>query len=196
MATLKQHQRPPHTAEPVAKVVLHGVQLQLGSLVSHFLVFGLGLVIGISFNFYIMRGFSSTFQLSQLPVSPSPVPPPPVVGLRPESVGHEMSEEELLWRASMVSRNRKFPVAKVAFMFLTRGPLPMGPLWERFFNGNEGLYSIYVHSDPSFHGTDHKNSVFWGRRIPSKVSLPLILIIIIIFSFTSVSKSDNQIHEV
>lgn len=28
---------------------------------------------------------------------------------------------------------RRIPVKKVAFMFLTKGPLPFAPLWERFF---------------------------------------------------------------
>ncbi|XP_038894081.1 glycosyltransferase BC10-like [Benincasa hispida] len=153
-------------AEPVK--VLQGIQFhQLSSLISHVLVFGLGLIIGISFNFSI-SGFSSTFQLSQWPVTPSPVPPV-VVGLREfrssKSVGQEMSDGEL------VSRMRRSPVkgtGKVAFMFLTRGGLPLKAFWERFFNGNEGFYSIYVHSHPSFNGTYPKNSVFYGRTIPSK----------------------------
>lgn len=141
-------------AEPTAKV-LQGVQFhQLSILISHFLVFGLGLVIGISFNFSV-SGLSSTFQLSQWPVTP-PTLPAGVVGLREfrssKSVGQEM---------------RKLP-GKVAFMFLTRGDLPLRALWERFFNGNEGLYSIYVHSHPSFNGTYPKNSVFYGCSIPSK----------------------------
>ncbi|KAJ4960687.1 hypothetical protein NE237_020597 [Protea cynaroides] len=58
---------------------------------------------------------------------------------------------------------------KVAFMFLTKGPLPLAPLWEQFFRGYEGLYSIYVHPDPSFNESEvPQNSVFYGRRINSK----------------------------
>ncbi|XP_043712509.1 glycosyltransferase BC10-like [Telopea speciosissima] len=85
---------------------------------------------------------------------------------------HEMSDRELLWKASMVPRIQKFPnkqAPKVAFMFLTRGSLPLAPLWEKFFKGHEGLYSIYVHSNPSYNGSvEPKGSVFHGRRIPSK----------------------------
>lgn len=85
---------------------------------------------------------------------------------------HAMGEAELLWRASMVPKIDEFPfkrVPKVAFMFLTRGPVLLAPLWEKFFEGHEGLYSIYVHSDPSFNGSDPEKSVFYGRRIPSQV---------------------------
>ncbi|XP_022137629.1 uncharacterized protein LOC111009028 [Momordica charantia] len=159
-------------AESTAKL-FHAVQLHLTTVVSHFLVFGIGLALGITFNFYVTR-FSSAFQLN-IQLSPPAPPPAPVMGLRefwsPERVAHEMSDQELLWRASVVPRITKFPVkttAKVAFMFLSRGPLPLAPLWERFFHGNQGLYSIYVHSDPSFNGTHPTTSVFYGRTIPSK----------------------------
>jgi len=27
----------------------------------------------------------------------------------------------------------RMPIEKVAFMFLTKGPMPFAPLWERFF---------------------------------------------------------------
>ncbi|CAA6671326.1 unnamed protein product [Spirodela intermedia] len=60
-------------------------------------------------------------------------------------------------------------VPKVAFLFLTRGPLPFAPLWEKFFAGHDGLYSIYVHADPSSNQSAPPGSVFSGRRVPSKV---------------------------
>ncbi|KAA8532683.1 hypothetical protein F0562_032716 [Nyssa sinensis] len=84
---------------------------------------------------------------------------------------HDMEDEELLWRASMAPRIEEFPfkrVPKVAFMFLTRGPVLLAPLWEQLFKGQEGLYSIYIHSDPSFNESEPESSVFHGRRIPSK----------------------------
>ena len=59
---------------------------------------------------------------------------------------------------------------KVAFMFLTRGPLPLSPLWERFFRGYEGLFTIYIHTNPSYKESMPQGSVFHGRRIPSKAS--------------------------
>ncbi|KAI3957620.1 hypothetical protein MKW92_027784 [Papaver armeniacum] len=77
----------------------------------------------------------------------------------PNDLWHSMSDEELMWRASMVPN--------VAFMFLARGRLPLGPLWERFFKGHDPrLYSIYLHC---FTEEPLESSVFHKRRIPSKV---------------------------
>lgn len=40
---------------------------------------------------------------------------------------------------------------KIAFLFLVRGPLPLAPIWERFFKGHHGRYSVFVHaSSPNF----------------------------------------------
>lgn len=91
---------------------------------------------------------------------------------------HSMSDNALISRALRINR-RSFGikiVPKVAFLFLTRGNLHLAPLWEMFFKGNAGLYSVYVHTQPSFNGTFAKNSVFHGRRITSKASTicPLI----------------------
>ncbi|WVZ60439.1 hypothetical protein U9M48_010459 [Paspalum notatum var. saurae] len=92
----------------------------------------------------------------------------------PARVEHAMTDEELLWRASFAPRVRGgYPfrrVPKVAFMFLTRGPLPLAPLWERFFRGHEGRYSIYVHALPSYQANFTSESVFYHRQIPSKVA--------------------------
>ncbi|KAL4297495.1 hypothetical protein GQ457_12G020960 [Hibiscus cannabinus] len=86
---------------------------------------------------------------------------------------HSMSDKELFWRASFAPRIKKYPfkrVPKVAFMFLTKGPLPLSPIWERFFKGHERLYSVYIHSLPSFKAEFPPSSVFYGRHIPSRVS--------------------------
>lgn len=91
--------------------------------------------------------------------------------LRGLPIHHNMSDSELLWIASMAPRRRGMPiqrVSKVAFMFLTRGPLPLATLWERFFKGHEGLYSIYVHTHPGFKLDVPSSSVFHRRQIPSK----------------------------
>jgi len=92
---------------------------------------------------------------------------------------HDMNDDELFWRASLNPMIHKAPfkqTPKVAFMFLTIGPVLLAPLWEKFFKGNEGLYSIYIHSNPSFNEVVYnQSSVFHGRRIPSKVSIQNIL---------------------
>lgn len=92
----------------------------------------------------------------------------------PSSLLHTMNDTELFWRASFVPRIKSYPfkrVRKMAFMFLTKGPLPMAPLWEKFFKGHEGLYSIYIHSLPSYTAEFSPSSVFYKRQIPSQVTL-------------------------
>ncbi|KAI3455522.1 hypothetical protein Pfo_012185 [Paulownia fortunei] len=94
--------------------------------------------------------------------------------IRPRSnLLHDMNDTELFWRASFVPKIEKYPFKrspKIAFMFLTKGPLPMAPLWERYFKGNEKLYSIYIHSLPSYHPDFLPSSVFYDRQIPSQVA--------------------------
>ncbi|KAG0480713.1 hypothetical protein HPP92_011571 [Vanilla planifolia] len=160
----------------------------LPKLISALILFGLGLTVGNTTTSFL-KSIPFSFHLSQLnhsiPPYPSPSPPPPPEpptapskprkGLKgfvePEELMHDMTDEELLWRASMAPKSDRYPynrVPKVAFMFLTRGPLPFAPLWEKFFEGHLGLYSIYVHADPSFNESAPAGSVFHGRRVPSK----------------------------
>ncbi|KAL3813262.1 hypothetical protein ACJIZ3_014530 [Penstemon smallii] len=121
-----------------------------------------------------------------IPTPPPPPPPqepstPPVIAITSSiasnvslrnnetySMMHNMSDVELFLRASRVISVVEDFVPKIAFMFLTPGPLPLAPLWERFFKGHEGMYSIYVHSHPSYNESDPKDSAFFGRRIPSQ----------------------------
>ncbi|GAB2213002.1 hypothetical protein Drorol1_Dr00021013 [Drosera rotundifolia] len=91
------------------------------------------------------------------------------------SLKHNMSDDELMKKASMMKllpRVEGCPmiklVPKLAFMFLTKGPLPLSPLWEMFLMGHEGLYSIYIHAHPSYNDTYPAGSVFRDRRIPSQ----------------------------
>ncbi|PIN24108.1 hypothetical protein CDL12_03163 [Handroanthus impetiginosus] len=127
------------------------------------------------------------------PSSPLPPPPPPLLSPPPpppssppprasieyvalknnETFGlmHNLSDDELLRKASKVEEfNGKINVSnyKVAYMFLTPGPLPLAAFWERFFKGHEGMYSIYVHPHPSYNDSVPKDSAFYGRRIPSQ----------------------------
>uniref|UniRef100_A0ACD5XY55 Uncharacterized protein n=1 Tax=Avena sativa TaxID=4498 RepID=A0ACD5XY55_AVESA len=114
------------------------------------------------------------------PRSPSPAPRMEFADFLAPSAGggggglmHNMTDEELLWRASMEPRrvDASMPrgiVHKVAFLFLVTADLPLRPLWEKFFAGHEGLYSIYVHARPGYAGSPPRDSVFYGRMIPSQ----------------------------
>ncbi|OVA11729.1 Glycosyl transferase [Macleaya cordata] len=91
----------------------------------------------------------------------------------PSNLMHTMNDKELLWRATFVPRLKKYPflrVPKIALLFLTRGPLPLAPIWEKFLKGHEGFYSIYIHSLPSYRPNFPRTSVFYGRQIPSQVT--------------------------
>ncbi|GER29900.1 Core-2/I-branching beta-1,6-N-acetylglucosaminyltransferase family protein [Striga asiatica] len=153
-----------------------------------FFVFGLTLGIilcfnyrSFSFNLQVTNGQFSIFTSQSIADRP-PSPPPPrdpaataddgwVDFLEPPRVMHGMSDGELMWRASMAPKAAGIGPgrpAKVAFMFLTRGPVVLAPLWEMFFKGHRGKYSIYVHSDPGYNGSEPHGSVFHGRRIDSK----------------------------
>ncbi|CAI0436552.1 unnamed protein product [Linum tenue] len=165
-------------------------QKKLQSFVLYFLLFVGGLAFGVTACLYL-RDISFYLRLYQFstqnpPAAAQNVSVSPVEAeeggagdsrrRRSEkgrncTVCHDMDDEELLRRASMVPRinvSPPRPAAKVAFMFLTRGPLPLAPLWELFFKGHEGFYSVYVHNLPNYNHTDPLDSVFHGRRIPSK----------------------------
>ena len=93
--------------------------------------------------------------------------------LHPTNLTHSMSDDELFWRASLVPKKQGYPyrrTPKVAFMFLTRGPLPMLPLWERFFHGHASLFNIYIHAPPGYVLNVSNSSAFYRRQIPSQVS--------------------------
>ncbi|KAI3796147.1 hypothetical protein L1987_38812 [Smallanthus sonchifolius] len=176
---------------------LFNAPLHLSNLLSLMLFFLFGLCFGIILTFHL-KNVSFNLQFTQfsrsntttsaaaaavsdlvtvtLPESTPPPPPPEKLGLKnyltPPEPMHYMTDEELIWRSSMVPKAGDYPfdrTPKVAFMFLTRGPVVLSELWEKFFKGNDGLYSIYVHSsDSSANVTVPEDSVFSGRRIPSK----------------------------
>jgi hypothetical protein len=171
---------------------------KLVNVVPMVVVFILGLVVGMTYNSFMLLTWPplhtllppSPFRgtLSLPPSAPSSAPaaspplryddPPRIGGLAsfvsPSGVMHNMSDEELFWRASMVPQVRRTPyrrVPKVALLFLARGDLPLRPLWEKFLAGHDGLYSIYVHASPSYAGSPPpSSSVFYGRMIPSQVN--------------------------
>lgn len=68
-------------------------------------------------------------------------------------------------------RQSKQPLAsgtpRVAFLFLTRGPIPLEHVWRRFFRNHEEKYSIYVHAADSRYSFPN-NSLFYNRTVPSQ----------------------------
>ncbi|CAN1812273.1 Glycosyltransferase BC10 [Linum perenne] len=91
--------------------------------------------------------------------------------LHPKHLTHGMNDEEIFWRASLVPTKRDYPfdrLPKVAFMFLTRGPMPLLLLWERFFKGHQNYFTLYLHTDPGYVLNVSTDSPFYGRQIPSQ----------------------------
>ncbi|KAK0591509.1 hypothetical protein LWI29_003034 [Acer saccharum] len=61
------------------------------------------------------------------------------------------------------------PKPKIAFLFLTNSDLVFAPLWDSFFSGNENLFNIYVHADPSIDfNKNPPHKLFKNRFIPAK----------------------------
>jgi hypothetical protein len=56
---------------------------------------------------------------------------------------------------------------RIAFLFLTRGPLPHAPLWARFFDGHEGEFVIHVHAAPGFelNASTVASPLFYNRTL-------------------------------
>ncbi|XP_004503748.1 glycosyltransferase BC10 isoform X1 [Cicer arietinum] len=119
--------------------------------------------------------------LQTVPIPPPPPPPPPPhvqeeqdmldSFLHPSNITHTLPDDQLFWRASLVPNQRHYPFTrtpKLAFMFLTRGPLPLLPLWERFFQGHSHLFNIYIHAPPGYILNVSDSSPFYQRNIPSQ----------------------------
>ncbi|KAF7819979.1 glycosyltransferase BC10-like [Senna tora] len=130
----------------------------------HLVFFTIGISLGIVTTLYF-KSFS--FQLQYFlnyhvttPSSSSPLPqyyqPPAPPASAPDSsvsntasnsmtrskvfdLVHNMSDQELFLKAIEVEEGMKSntSIPKVAFLFLAKGALPLGPLWEKFFKGNE-----------------------------------------------------------
>ena len=163
--------------------------LKLVQVLSFLVVFVAGIIIGLATSSHINTYFSSQAQLFSAftatsfrvsstndNCSQSPCQKLDCLSmgdfLHPINLTHKMSDAELFWRASMTPYKNEYPfprVPKVAFMFLTRGPLPMLPLWERFFKGHENYFSIYLHTPTAFNLNVSSQSPFYARQIPSQV---------------------------
>ncbi|XP_042511566.1 glycosyltransferase BC10-like [Macadamia integrifolia] len=97
----------------------------------------------------------------------------------PISLPDELDDLALFRRAALASSHSSSataavsrlgttnPPPKIAFFFLTNSDLTFAPLWERFFKGNEHLYKIYIHADPSAK-VKSPGGVFEGRFITAK----------------------------
>ncbi|WCJ18662.1 Core-2/I-branching beta-1 6-N-acetylglucosaminyltransferase family protein [Euphorbia peplus] len=158
--------------------------LKLVQILSFLVVFVAGVIIGLSTSTQINQYFTSQARLFFTAATNINGPNCTILRpckrvdclsirsfLHPSNLTHRMTDQELFWRASLMPLKEDYPfdrVPKLAFMFLTRGPLPMLPLWERFFKGHRKYFSVYVHTPRSFVLNVSRESVFYRRQIPSK----------------------------
>lgn len=148
----------------------------LRKAVSTLVIFMAGVVLGLSVSSHFSRYFTTRSELFFPKITYAANCDKECLSIerfaRPLNLIHTMTDDELFWRASLVPKKEDYPferIPKVAFLFLTRGPLPFSPLWDRFFEGHMDLFSVYVHGLPDYKLNVSKHSAFYGREIPSEV---------------------------
>ncbi|KAK4414865.1 Glycosyltransferase BC10 [Sesamum alatum] len=95
------------------------------------------------------------------------LPPKPARELTDDEIASRIVIKEMLKMPPSISVN-----PKIAFLFLTPGALPFERLWDKFFQGHEGRFSVYVHAskDKPVHFSRYfvnreirSDTVVWGK---------------------------------
>ncbi|KAL4205341.1 hypothetical protein AMTRI_Chr01g136780 [Amborella trichopoda] len=91
-------------------------------------------------------------------------PPPPARIRTDEEMAAHAVIQDILKLPPVQTKN-----AKIAFLFLTPGSLPFEKLWEKFFFGHDGRFSIYIHaSKKSILTTQRASHLFVNKDIRSE----------------------------
>ncbi|KRH02813.1 hypothetical protein GLYMA_17G060300v4 [Glycine max] len=88
------------------------------------------------------------------------LPPMPAREYTDEEIASRVVIKDILNSPAVVSKN-----SKIAFMFLSPGSLPFERLWDKFFQGHEGKFSVYVHASKT--KPVHVSRYFVNRDIRS-----------------------------
>ncbi|KAG4167658.1 hypothetical protein ERO13_A13G209100v2 [Gossypium hirsutum] len=88
------------------------------------------------------------------------LPPSPTRELSDEEIASQVVIRDILSNPPVQSKN-----PKIAFMFLTPSSLPFEKLWDMFFRGHEGKFSVYVHASKG--KPVHVSHYFLNRDIRS-----------------------------
>ncbi|XP_051114302.1 glycosyltransferase BC10-like [Andrographis paniculata] len=95
------------------------------------------------------------------------IPPEPARVLTDAELASRVVIRDILDMSPTISTT-----TKIAFLFLTPGALPFEMLWDKFFQGHEGKFSVYVHAskDKPVHFSRYfldreirSQKVVWGR---------------------------------
>ncbi|GER36172.1 Core-2/I-branching beta-1,6-N-acetylglucosaminyltransferase family protein [Striga asiatica] len=88
------------------------------------------------------------------------LPPVPARELSDDEFASRVVIRDILAMHPNISAN-----PKIAFLFLTPGALPFERLWDKFFQGHEGRFSVYVHASKD--KPVHFSRYFINREIRS-----------------------------
>ncbi|CAJ1975867.1 unnamed protein product [Sphenostylis stenocarpa] len=88
------------------------------------------------------------------------LPPAPAREFTDEEIASRAVIRDILKAPAILSKN-----PKIAFMFLSPGSLPFEKLWDKFFQGHEGKFSVYVHASKT--KPIHVSRYFVNREIRS-----------------------------
>ncbi|XP_057485955.1 glycosyltransferase BC10-like isoform X2 [Actinidia eriantha] len=95
------------------------------------------------------------------------LPPAPAREFTDDEIASRVVIRDILSAPPLESKN-----PKIAFLFLTPGALPFEKLWDKFFHGHEGRFSVYVHAskDKPVHFSRYfvnreirSDKVVWGK---------------------------------
>ncbi|CAA0818733.1 Core-2/I-branching beta-1-6-N-acetylglucosaminyltransferase family protein [Striga hermonthica] len=88
------------------------------------------------------------------------LPPAPARELTDDEIASRVVIRDILTTPPVISTQ-----PKIAFLFLTPGALPFERLWDKFFQGHEGKFSVYVHASKD--KPVHFSRYFLNREIRS-----------------------------
>ncbi|KAK9931638.1 hypothetical protein M0R45_018909 [Rubus argutus] len=88
------------------------------------------------------------------------LPPAPAREYNDDEIASRVVIKEILSAPPVQSKN-----PRIAFMFLTPSAVPFEKLWDKFFHGHEGRFSVYVHA--SKEKAIHLSRYFANREIRS-----------------------------
>ncbi|XP_044472210.1 uncharacterized protein LOC123200895 [Mangifera indica] len=87
--------------------------------------------------------------------------PNPVIGR--DFRGDEISSRAVI-REFLNASQHHSKTPKTAFLFFIQDPLPFEMLGDKFFNGNEGKFSIYIHNSTGIPNRKSRHFVNWEIR--------------------------------
>jgi hypothetical protein len=109
----------------------------------------------------------NVFSTSSCKVFSNWLPPAPAREMTDEEIAARVVIRNILDTPNIVTKN-----PKIAFMFLSPGTLPFEKLWDKFFEGHDGRFTVYVHAskDKPVHTSRHfmnsdirSDKVVWGK---------------------------------